>query len=130
MSNQNEQREQEARDKWGDTDAYRESTRRTRNYDDAAKARIATELQAIEADFGEALRAGVPSDDPLARGIAERARLHINSWYYPCPPAMHVALAEMYTADDRFRAHYDDRIEGLAAYVADAIRANAEHAAD
>lgn len=120
--------EQEARERWGDTDAYKESVRRTRTYDDAAKARIAAELETIEADFAEAMKAGVPAEDPLARGIAERARLHIDSWYYPCPPRMHAGLAEMYTADERFRAHYDDRADGLAEYVAAAIRANADRA--
>jgi hypothetical protein len=30
----------------------------------------------------------------------------------------------MYTADERFTAHYDDRAPGLAAYVRDAIQAN------
>lgn len=129
MSDQNEPWANEAEERWGHTDEYRESARRTQSYDADAKARIAAELNTIEADFAEAMTKGVPADDPLTRGIAERARLHIDRWYYPCPPRMHVALAEMYTADDRFRAHYDDRAEGLATYVADAIRANAEHAA-
>ena len=128
MSDTNEQWAKEAEERWGHTDEYRESVRRTRSYDAEAKARIAEELDAIEADFAEAMAAGVPAEDPLARGIAERARLHIDRWYYPCPPMMHAGLAEMYTADERFRAHYDDRAEGLASYVADAIRANAEHA--
>ena len=119
---------QEARERWGDTDAYKESVRRTRTYDDAAKARIAAELETIEADFAEAMKAGVPAEDPLARGIAERARLHIDSWYYPCSPRMHVGLAEMYTADERFKAHYEERAAGLAEYVAAAIRANADRA--
>ncbi len=38
---------------------------------------------------------------------------------------MHVALADMYTADARFQAHYEARAAGLAAFVADSIRANA-----
>jgi hypothetical protein len=38
---------------------------------------------------------------------------------------MHVGLAEMYVADARFKAHYDERAPGLAEYVAEAIRANA-----
>ena len=38
---------------------------------------------------------------------------------------MHVGLADMYEADHRFRAHYEGRAEGLASFVARAIRANA-----
>ncbi len=37
---------------------------------------------------------------------------------------MHAGLADLYTADERFRAHYEDRAEGLAEYVAEAIKAN------
>jgi hypothetical protein len=34
----------------------------------------------------------------------------------------------MYVADERFAAHYDQRAPGLAAYVRDAILANAVRA--
>jgi len=57
--------------------------------------------------------------------LAEQARVHIDRWFYPCSRAMHAALAEMYTADARFAAHYEERAAGLAAFMADAIRANA-----
>ena len=57
--------------------------------------------------------------------LAEAARLHIDRRYYACSHRMHVGLAEMYTADARFRKHYDDRAPGLAEYVAAAIVANA-----
>jgi hypothetical protein len=60
--------------------------------------------------------------------VAERARLHIDRWSYPCGPEFHVALAEMYEADARFREHYEARREGLAAYVAASIRANTARA--
>ncbi len=57
--------------------------------------------------------------------LAEQARLHIDRWFYPCSASAHAALAEMYTGDPRFRAHYDNRVAGLAGYVAAAIHANA-----
>jgi hypothetical protein len=34
---------------------------------------------------------------------------------------MHLCLARMYVADDRFTQHYDDLEPGLAQYVHDAI---------
>ena len=116
---------EEARERWGDTDAYRESARRTKGYSADDAARIKAELETIESDFAAAMAKGVPADDPLAKAIAERARLHIDRWYYPCAPQMHVGLAQMYVGDPRFRAHYDDRAEGLAEYVKAAIEANA-----
>jgi hypothetical protein len=38
---------------------------------------------------------------------------------------MHAGLADMYTADARFAAHYEERAAGLAAFVSAAIKANA-----
>jgi hypothetical protein len=43
---------------------------------------------------------------------------------------MHAGLADMYESDPRFTAHYEERAEGLAAFVATAIRANAVRAED
>ena len=70
------------------------------------------------------LLAGEPSDGARARAAAERHRLHIDRWFYPCSHEMHAGLGDMYVADPRFAAHYDDRAPGLAEYVRDAIIAN------
>ena len=68
---------------------------------------------------------GVAADDPRAMDLAEQARLLIDRWFYPCPPEMHVGLAEMYIADPRFTATYEKIHVGMAQYVHDAITANA-----
>lgn len=121
--------EAEARERWGDTDAYRESTRRTGKYGEAELERIKAAQEGIEAGFADAMASGDPADGDRARHLAEQARLHIDRWFYPCSHRMHVGLAEMYVADPRFKAHYDERAPGLAEYVAAAIRANAGEAA-
>jgi len=126
MSEMENPHEQEARERWGDTEAWRESRRRAGSYSPEQVRTIKAELEEIEGAVARLLEEGVPPDGEAARAAAERARLHIDRWYYPCPPAMHVALAEMYVSDPRFRAHYDDRRDGLAEYLAAAIRANAE----
>lgn len=115
----------EAKERWGDTEPYAQAARRTKSYTPEDTARIKAELDAIESDFAEAMAEGVPADDPLAKALAERARMHIHRWYYDCPPRMHVGLAQMYVTDPRFKAHYDDRAEGLAEYVKAAVEANA-----
>jgi len=115
----------EARERWGDTDAYKESARRTKKYTEEHWARIKAESEGIEAGFADAMASGDAPDGERARHLAEQARLHIDRWFYPCSHRMHAGLAEMYVADARFRAHYDDRAPGLAEYVAAAIHANA-----
>lgn len=118
--------EAEARELWGHTKAYQESTRRAKKYGAADWKRIRDEQEAVEQAFADALAAGAPAEGERATDLAEEARLLIDRWFYPCSHEMHVGLADMYTADDRFRAHYDERAEGLADFVAAAIRANAE----
>lgn len=115
----------EARERWGGTDAWKESERRSAKYGPAEWGRIKEEAENVEAGMAALLAAGASPSGPEAMALAEEARQHIGRWFYPCSHAFHVGLAEMYTADPRFREHYDQRAAGLAAFVADAIRANA-----
>ncbi len=115
----------EARERWGDTDAYAQSAARTSAYPKADWLRVRAEGEDVERRFAEALAASVPAADPSVTAIAEEHRQHISRSYYDCPPAMHASLADMYVADERFTRHYDDRAPGLAQYVHDAVHANA-----
>jgi DNA-binding transcriptional MerR regulator len=121
---------EEAASRWGDTDAWRQSRARTRDYGKDDWARIEAEGEAIEARFAAALAAGEPADAERAMDVAEAHRAHIQGAFYDCSHAMHRSLAAMYVSDPRFAAHYERRAEGLAAYVAAAIRANAARHAD
>jgi DNA-binding transcriptional MerR regulator len=123
-----EQYDAEVRERWGETDAYRESSRRTRGYGPAEWAEIKAQGAAVLDRFAELFRAGVPADDPRAMDAAEAARLQIDRWFYPCSREMHAGLGEMYVADERFAAFYDGVVAGLAPWVRDAIAANAARA--
>lgn len=118
--------EDEVQERWGDTDAYKESARRTARYTKADWERFKAESEASTLALAEALDAGIPADDPRAMDAAERARLLIDTWFYPCSREMHLALGDMYIADPRFTATYEKIRPGLARYVRDAIAANAK----
>jgi hypothetical protein len=118
----------EAQERWGHTDAYKESARRTKNFSPEDWARVKGETEEVEARLAELLLAGHDPTDEVSMDAAEAHRRQIEN-FYPCPPAMHVGLAQMYTADPRFREHYDKRAEGLAVFVKAAIEANAERGA-
>jgi DNA-binding transcriptional MerR regulator len=117
--------EQEAQERWGHTDAYRESTRRAAGYGEAEWTKIRTESEEIVADFVRLMRGGEPAEAEAARAVAERHRRQISHWFYACPPEMHRHLGEMYVADPRFARTYEQQAEGLAGYVRAAIAANA-----
>lgn len=119
-----EKYEAEAKERWGNTDAYKESARRTKKYGEKDWAAIKAETNAIFADAAAAMKKGVKSDGPEARALAERHRQHTERWFYPCSTAMHVNLADMWEADDRFKANIDKHGEGLTAWLAAAVRAS------
>ena len=116
----------EAEERWGDTEAWAQSQRRTSTYTKADWVAIKSEGDAAEAGLAAAMQAGVPASDVRAMDLAEALRQQIDRRFYDCPPGMHRNLADMYLADPRFTAHYDKRAAGLAQYVHDAIHANAD----
>jgi DNA-binding transcriptional MerR regulator len=117
--------EQEAKERWGDTQAYAESARRTKSYKPEDWQAIKAEADAINRDFAELMASGAPADGEQARALAERHRLHIDRWFYPCSHEMQLGLGRMYVADERFAAHYEKYAVGLTAYISAAIEANA-----
>lgn len=122
------QYEDEAQQRWGDTDAYRESARRTKKYAKADWQRFKDEQEALGARMIALFDAGVEPTDPRSMDVAEEARLQIDTWFYPLSREMHVCLGEMYVADPRFKANYDKMRDGLAQWLCDAIKANAARA--
>ena len=115
----------EVEQRWGETDAYRESRRRTSSYTKEDWLRIKAEGADVERRFAEALRSGVAADSEQAMDVAEEHRQHISRWFYDCPPEMHAGLGRMYVEDERFTAHYEQIAPGLAQYVSTAVQANA-----
>ncbi|HEX2806363.1 MAG TPA: TipAS antibiotic-recognition domain-containing protein, partial [Kineosporiaceae bacterium] len=116
----------EAQERWGDTDAWKQSAARTEQYSKEDWAAIKAEQDAVTQAFARAMRAGDPADSPTAMDAAEAHRRHINDRFYDVPYAMHRGLADMYVTDPRFTRTYDDVEPGLAQYVHDAIHANAD----
>ncbi|MBU4556297.1 MAG: TipAS antibiotic-recognition domain-containing protein, partial [Actinobacteria bacterium] len=118
--------EDEAKQRWGDTDAYKESARRTARYTKNDWARFKTGSEQINAAIVTLMDEGVPATDSRAMDAVDRARLQIDTWFYPCSHEMHSGLADTYIADPRFEANYEKIHVGMARYVHDAIKANLE----
>ena len=108
--------------------ALEESKRRVKGYSADDWKRWKVENAEVYGDAAAAMRRGVAPTSPEAMTIAERHRLSIDKWFYPCSHAMHAGLADMYEADDRFRTTIDAAGEGLTTFLAAAIRANATRA--
>ncbi|PTY35752.1 hypothetical protein BGP77_08250 [Saccharospirillum sp. MSK14-1] len=116
--------EQEVVASWGDTDAYKESSRRTKSYSKSDWQRCHQQRDDLNGEMVQLLRNGESAVGEQAINVAEKMRQHICTWYYQCSPAMHAQLAEMYVADDRFTDAYESLNPGLAAFVSQAIKNN------
>jgi hypothetical protein len=116
----------EARARWGDTEAFRESQRRAASYGGADWRRIQGEAAAIESRLALALASGADPRGEIAMDLAEQHRQHLSRWFYECSPALHRGLGDLYVNDPRFTAHYDAVAAGLASYLCAAIHANAD----
>lgn len=115
--------EQEVAARWGKTDAYRETARRSKAYTDADWALMKSELSQIWKDAALAMQQGETPESEKAFEIVERHREHVCRWFYDLSPQAHSSLADMWEADNRFRANIDKFGEGLTPWVASAVRA-------
>lgn len=117
--------ETEAQERWGTTEAWRQSAERNADLTTDDYRRIKAETDALNADMADAKRRGVDPASDEAAALAERHLASIDQ-FYDCSYAQQRCLADMYLADPRFTKTYDDVESGLAQWVHDAIHANAD----
>lgn len=117
--------EDEVKERWGNTDAYKVSVQRTSKYTKADWDRYKQESHAIMSAAAALFGASAPADGAEAMAVAERHRLSIDRWFYPCDAKTHAGLADLYEADDRFATNIDKYGRGLTTWWSAAIRANA-----
>jgi DNA-binding transcriptional MerR regulator len=117
--------EAEAEQRWGETEAFRESRRRTQRYTPEQWQQLFAEQRAIYDGLAEALAAGALPSAPEVRALVERHRSSIDHWFYPCDSGMHLKLADLYEQDPRFAENIDKHGRGLTPFLVAAIRENA-----
>jgi len=113
----------EARARWGDTDAWKQSQQRTACLTGDDWARVRADGTALLDALAESKRAGVAPGSSRADELSARHRASIEQ-FYDCSDDMHRCLVQMYLADDRFTRYYDDVEPGLAQYVHDIVVAS------
>lgn len=117
--------ETEAEERWGESDAWKQSSERTKKFSKEQWKKIKADGDAFMAKLGAAKRSGVAPDSDEAMALAEEHRQGIET-FYDCSHAQQRGLADMYLADERFAKTYDDVEPGLAQWIHDAIHANAD----
>ena len=119
---------EEAEQRWGETEGWKQSQSRTSKYTKADWAQVKAEMDATGGAFESAMADGEPATSQRAMDAAEQHRLHIHNRFYDLTPEFHRGLGDMYLADPRFTKTYEDIRPGMAQFVRDAIHANADRA--
>lgn len=113
--------ENEARSRWGNTDAYREHEQKTKNYTKEKWAEANDGLMAIFAEFSECKESGASADSTEVQALVAKLQAHITENYYTCTDEILAGLGKMYVADERFKKNIDKSGEGTAEYTSEAI---------
>ena len=111
----------ESRSRWGNTDAYREHEKKTKNYTKEKWTEANDGLMAIFAKFATLKDSGASADSSDAQALVAKLQAHITANYYTCTDEILEGLGKMYVADERFKNNIDKYGEGTAEFAAGAI---------
>ena len=126
MNNEYEKYAVEARERWGETAAYKESEQRIAHDSATDWKELSAGMDSIMAGFAELKAEGISPDDARARLQVEKLKQFITGRMYTCTDEILSGLGQMYVADDRFTKNIDKHGTGTAAYVSAAIKVYCE----
>ena len=115
--------ETEARERYGNTAAYREHEQKTKNYTKEKWAEVNDGLTAIFAEFAACKDSGASASSAEAQALVVKLQAHITAHYYTCTDEILAGLGKVYIADERFKKNIDKYGEGTAEFAATAIEA-------
>ena len=118
--------EAEAHERWGNTQAYKEHTEKTKGYTSDKWSEANEGLMAIFAEFAALKNSGVEPDFAEAQALVVKLQKHITDNYYTCTDAILSGLGQMYVGDERFKKNIDKYGDGTADFASRAIAAFCE----
>lgn len=118
----------EAEARWGRTEAYAESQRKTASYGKEKWNELQEGMTDLIREFGKAMVQGIKPQDAEAQTLVQQWKDFISANYYTCTNEILAGLGQMYVADERFTKNMNREQEGTAQFMADAIRIYCEKA--
>ena len=117
-----QQYEIEAKQRWGATDAYKESQTKTDSYSKDKWNDILDGMNCIFAEFTRCKRCGEYVSSNTVQQLVKKLQDYITANFYHCTNEILAGLGQMYVCDERFKNNIDSYGEGTAEFVAEAIR--------
>ena len=117
--------EEEARKKWGDTDAYRQSQECVKKMGKEEMKKAFEENEKLTVEIAKRMKSGEPATGERTQKLIARHYDWLRAFYEP-NTEIYRGLAEMYVADERFKQNYEKLAVGLAEYMKEGMMKYAE----
>lgn len=118
-----QQYEDEAKQRWGGTDAYKESLAKTAGYSKEQWSDALGGMNGIFAEFADCKNCGESVDSDTAQRLVKKLQNYITEHFYHCTDEILTGLGQMYIGDGRFKNNIDKCGEGgTAEFVSEAIK--------
>ena len=102
-----EQYKDEAKAKWGQTDAYKEHAEKTKEYSKEKWNNLIEEMNAVFAEFAVCRKNEEGPDSAEAQSLVKKLQNHITENYYHCTDEILAGIGQMYVLDERFKKNID-----------------------
>ena len=117
-----QQYEDEAKQRWGGTDAYKESQAKTAGYSKDKWNDVFAGMNSVFCEFAECKKCGERADSDTAQRLVKKLQEYITANFYHCTNEILAGLGQMYVCDERFKKNIDSHGEGTAEFVFEAIK--------
>lgn len=113
----------EAKQRFGETDAYKEYESKTANYSKDKWQAVNDGLNAVLSKFAECKNNGHTANSNEAQALVIELQNYITDNYYTCTNQILAMLGQMYVADERFRENINKNGQGTAEFISEAVKA-------
>ncbi len=117
-----QQYEDEAKQRFGETDAYKESRTKTAGYSKEKWNDVLGGMNGVFSEFSECKKSGDRADSETAQRLVKKLQDYITANFYHCTDDILAGLGQMYVCDERFRNNIDKNGDDTAEFVSEAIR--------
>ena len=117
-----QQYEDEAKKRWGDTAAYKESRAKTADYSKDKWNDLLGGLNGVFAEFATCKKCGDGVDSDRAQRLVKKLQDYITTNFYHCTDDILAGLGQMYVCDERFKKNIDSHGEGTSEFASEAIK--------
>lgn len=112
---------EEVKEKWGNTEAYKEEVLKTKDYSKEKFDNLEIEMNNIFAEFASCMNDGNDVNEEVVQSLVKKLQNHITENYYNCTNDIFAGLGQMYVMEERFKNNIDKYAEGTAEFVSKAI---------